>query len=146
MPGVTVGHATLIEGDTRTGVTAVVPHDGNLFRDKPAAACVLNGFGKSTGRVQVNEPGTLETPILLTNTFAVGTCGNALIRRAIAADPDIGSARGQSRWPPQRDAALPWRSTPWPDSRPAPWDRSLLAWCWIGLAAMTVLWGGAQRS
>src|SRR5215472_19072999 len=91
VPGVTVGHATLIEGDARTGVTAVVPHDGNLFRDKPVAtACVLNGFGKSDGLVQVNDLGTLETPILLTNTFAVGTCVDALIRRAIAADPDIG--------------------------------------------------------
>ncbi len=91
VPGVTVGHATLIEGDVRTGVTAVLPQDGNLFRDKPvAAAAVLNGFGKSTGLVQVNEFGTLETPILLTNTFAVGTCANALIRRAIAADPEIG--------------------------------------------------------
>src|SRR5215472_5815344 len=91
VPGVTVGHATLIEGDARTGVTAAVPHDGNLFRDKVvAAAVVLNGFGKSTGLVQVNELGTLETPILLTNTFAVGTCANALIRRAIAADPEIG--------------------------------------------------------
>ncbi len=91
VPGVTVGHTTLAEGDVRTGVTAVLPHDGDLFRDKViAAAVVLNGFGKSTGLVQVNELGTLETPILLTNTFAVGTCANALIRRAIAANPDIG--------------------------------------------------------
>lgn len=91
IPGVTVGHATLIEGDICTGVTAILPHDGDLFRDKVAAAAVvLNGFGKSIGLVQVNELGTLETPILLTNTFAVGTCANALIRRAIATDPEIG--------------------------------------------------------
>jgi D-aminopeptidase len=91
VPGVTVGHVTLIEGDVRTGVTAVLPHDGDVFRDKVvAAAVVLNGFGKSTGLVQVNELGVLETPILLTNTFAVGTCANALIRRAIAANPAIG--------------------------------------------------------
>jgi D-aminopeptidase len=91
VPGVTVGHATLIEGNVRTGVTAVLPHDGDLFRDKPvAAAVVLNGFGKSIGLVQLNELGTLETPILLTNTFAVGTCATTLIRRAIAADPEIG--------------------------------------------------------
>jgi D-aminopeptidase len=91
VPGVMVGHATLIEGDIRTGITAIVPHGGDLFRDKVvAAACVLNGFGKSTGLVQVNELGTLETPVLLTNTFAVGTCANALIRRAIAANPGIG--------------------------------------------------------
>jgi D-aminopeptidase len=91
VPGVTVGHATLIEGDICTGVTAVLPHDGDLFADKPvAAAAVLNGFGKSIGLVQVNELGTLETSILLTNTFAVGVCAQALIRRAIAADPEIG--------------------------------------------------------
>jgi D-aminopeptidase len=91
VPGVTVGHATLIEGDVCTGVTAVLPHDGDLFRDKPvAASVVLNGFGKSVGLVQVNELGTLETPILLTNTFGVGVCAATLIRRAIAADPEIG--------------------------------------------------------
>jgi D-aminopeptidase len=91
VPGVTVGHTTLIDGDVRTGVTAILPHDGDVFRDKlVAAAVVLNGFGKSTGLVQLNELGTLETPILLTNTFGVGTCANALIRRAIAANPDIG--------------------------------------------------------
>src|ERR1700750_2743263 len=73
VPGVTVGHATLIEGDIRTGVTAIIPHAGALFRNKVVAAtCVLNGFGKSTGLLQVNELGTLETPVLLTNTFAVG--------------------------------------------------------------------------
>ena len=91
VPGVAVGHTTLVEGDIRTGVTAVVPHGGDLFRDRPvAAAAVLNGFGKSVGLMQVNELGTLETPILLTNTFSVGTCANALIRRAIAANPEIG--------------------------------------------------------
>jgi D-aminopeptidase len=91
VPGVAVGHATLIEGDVCTGVTAVLPHDSDLFRDKPvAAAVVLNGFGKSVGLMQVNELGTLETPILLTNTFAVGACANALIRQAIAANAEIG--------------------------------------------------------
>ena len=91
VPGVTVGHVTLNHGETRSGVTAILPHKGDVFRDKPlAAAFVLNGFGKSTGLVQVNELGTLETPILLTNTFGVGTCANALIRRSIAANPDIG--------------------------------------------------------
>jgi D-aminopeptidase len=91
VPGVTVGHTTLIARDVRTGVTAILPHDGDLFRDKVvAAAVVLNGFGKSVGLMQVNELGSLETPILLTNTFAVGVCATALIRRAIAAEPDIG--------------------------------------------------------
>ena len=91
VPGVRVGHHTLIEGDLRTGVTAILPHTGNIFRDKPlAAAEVLNGYGKSIGLMQIEELGQLETPILLTNTLSVGTCGTALIRRAIAANPDIG--------------------------------------------------------
>src|ERR1044071_4885476 len=65
--GVRVGHATLIRGDdVRTGVTAVVPHAGNLFREKvPAAVFVGNGFGKLAGSTQVEELGELETPILL---------------------------------------------------------------------------------
>ncbi len=91
VPGVLVGHATLIDGDVCTGVTAVLPHDGDLFQDRPLAAVqVLNGFGKSVGLVQVAELGTLETPVLLTNTFAVGTCANALIRRAVRDNPEIG--------------------------------------------------------
>jgi D-aminopeptidase len=91
VPGVTVGHATIIEGEVLTGVTAVLPHDGDLFTDRPAAAAyVLNGFGKSVGLMQVNELGCLETPILLTNTFGVGTCANALIRRAVRENPEIG--------------------------------------------------------
>lgn len=91
VPGVRVGHHTLRDGDINTGVTAILPHDGNLYRRKVLAACdVINGFGKSTGLVQIEELGTLETPILLTNTFGVGTCANALIREAIAGNPDIG--------------------------------------------------------
>ena len=59
VPGVRVGHRTLRDGDIRTGVTAVVPPGGNLYREKPVAAVhVLNGFGKSTGLVQVEELGT----------------------------------------------------------------------------------------
>lgn len=91
VPGVRVGHHTLRAGDINTGVTAILPHDGNLYRRKVLAASdVINGFGKSTGLVQIDELGTLETPILLTNTFGVGTCANALIRRAIDSNPDIG--------------------------------------------------------
>jgi D-aminopeptidase len=91
VPGVTVGHATIAEGDVLTGVTAVLPHDGDLFTDRPMAATfVLNGFGKSVGLMQVDELGWLETPILLTNTFGVGTCANALIRRAVRDNPEIG--------------------------------------------------------
>jgi D-aminopeptidase len=91
VPGVHVGHRTLAYGDIRTGVTAVIPHGGNLYRQKPmAAAHVLNGFGKSAGLVQVEELGVIETPILLTNTFGVGTCCTALIRHALTQNPDIG--------------------------------------------------------
>ncbi|MDT1062496.1 P1 family peptidase [Paracoccus sp. CPCC 101403] len=91
VPGVRVGHTTLRRGTVNTGVTAIVPQPGNLFLDKLTAAVeVINGFGKSAGLVQVAELGTLETPILLTNTFGVGTCVNALIRRAIAETPAIG--------------------------------------------------------
>ena len=91
VPGVRVGHRTLNQGDIRTGVTAIVPHGGNLYRDKPVAAVhVLNGFGKSAGLVQVEELGAIETPILLTNTLSVGTCCTALVRHSIAGNPDIG--------------------------------------------------------
>jgi D-aminopeptidase len=88
--GVSVGHCTLAQGATQTGVTVVRPHAGDPFRDKvPAAAVVINGFGKSAGIMQVNELGVLETPIALTNTFAVGTVFNAQIRAAIADNPEI---------------------------------------------------------
>jgi D-aminopeptidase len=91
VPGLQVGHLTLHTGAVLTGVTAILPHTGNLYRSKPRAAVeIINGFGKSTGLMQVAELGTVETPILLTNTFAVGTCANALVRAAIAANPDIG--------------------------------------------------------
>ena len=71
--GVAVGHTTVIRGsDVRTGVTAILPHSGNLFRDKvPGAVFVGNGFGKLMGSTQVNELGEIETPILLTSTLAV---------------------------------------------------------------------------
>ncbi len=93
VPGVAVGHLTRDDGAVQTGVTAILPHGGNPYRDKPvAAAAVINGFGKSIGLMQVDELGTLETPILLTNTLSAGTCATALIRRAIAANPDIGRA------------------------------------------------------
>lgn len=93
--GVSVGHQSVIEGELRTGFTAILPHQGNLFREKPVAAVeVINGFGKSAGLIQVEELGTLETPILLTNTFAVGTGVNALIRRAVSENPEIGRSTG----------------------------------------------------
>ena len=73
VPGVKVGHVTIIEGDdVRTGVTAIVPHDGNVFRKKcPAAVYVGNGFGKLTGVTQIRELGNIETPVILTNTLSV---------------------------------------------------------------------------
>lgn len=89
--GVTVGHQTLDDGDVQTGVTVVRPHAGDPFRDKvPAAAVVLNGFGKSVGLVQLAELGVLETPIALTNTFSVGTVATAQIRHCVAANPESG--------------------------------------------------------
>lgn len=95
VPGVRVGHCTLADAAVQTGVTVLLPHAGDPYLDKvPAAAAVLNGFGKSIGLVQVDELGVLETPIALTNTFAVGAVAQAQIRQAIAAHAEIG--RG---WP-----------------------------------------------
>ena len=79
--GVKVGQVTLFEGkDVRTGVTAVLPHGGNIFQDKvPAGISVANGYGKLTGVTQVGELGTLETPIVLTNTLSIPTAADAVI-------------------------------------------------------------------
>jgi D-aminopeptidase len=80
--GVAVGHRTIVQGDTvRTGVTAVLPHAGNLFREKvPGAVFVGNAFGKLAGSTQVDELGTIESPIVLTNTLSVGTALDAIVR------------------------------------------------------------------
>jgi D-aminopeptidase len=80
--GVRVGHTTVIQGEgVRTGVTAVLPHSGNLFQDKVAGAVFVgNAFGKLTGSTQVAELGTIETPIVLTNTLSVGVAMDAVIR------------------------------------------------------------------
>jgi D-aminopeptidase len=87
--GVEVGHRTLVEGESiRTGVTAILPHGGNLFRLKvPAAVYVGNGFGKAAGFLQVRELGNIETPIILTNTLNVGTAVEAVVRWTVA-QPD----------------------------------------------------------
>jgi len=84
--GVRVGHVTLIEGDdVRTGVTAIVPAEGNLFQDKvPGAVFVGNAFGKLAGSTQVEELGTFETPIVLTNTLNVGTAMEGVIAYTLA--------------------------------------------------------------
>lgn len=83
--GVLVGHTTLNKGDSvRTGVTAILPHNGNLFQQKvPAAVYVGNGFGKLAGITQVNELGNIETPIVLTNTLGVGTAMNAVVKHTL---------------------------------------------------------------
>ena len=80
--GVSVGHATLNQGDAiRTGVTVIVPHQGNVFQDKvPGAVFVGNAFGKLAGSAQVDELGTIETPIGLTNTLSVGAVMDGLVR------------------------------------------------------------------
>lgn len=89
--GIRVGHQTIRRGALATGVTAILPHSGDLFRQKPRAGVdVINGFGKSVGLMQVAELGTIETPVLLTNTFGIPTCSEVLIRRAIAENPEIG--------------------------------------------------------
>ena len=92
--GVRVGHTTLIEGDrVRTGVTAVLPHGGNLFQDKvPGAVFVGNAFGKLAGSTQVDELGTIETPIVLTNTLSVGVAVAATAAWTLA-QPGNGDVR-----------------------------------------------------
>lgn len=104
VPGVLVGHATVVsgegpltpgEGPVRTGVTAILPHGGNLFAEKvPAGLFVLNGFGKTTGLAQVAELGTLETPILLTNTLSAFRAADALISCMLEQNPEIGISTG----------------------------------------------------
>ncbi|MFQ5674889.1 MAG: P1 family peptidase [bacterium] len=86
--GVKVGHSTLVKGaGIRTGVTAVLPHAGNLFQDKvPAAVFVGNGFGKLAGSTQIEELGNIETPILLTNTLNVPKVADALIEYMLGLD------------------------------------------------------------
>src|SRR5437868_7487438 len=84
--GVEVGHTTVIRGDdVRTGVTAIVPHPGNLYREKvPGGIFVGNGFGKLAGSTQVDEMGDIETPILLTSTTSVPRVADALITYMLA--------------------------------------------------------------
>lgn len=95
VPGVTVGHCTIRTETLKTGVTAILPQQDNLFLHKlPAAAHVINGFGKSTGLIQINELGSLETPIVLTNTFGVGTGFNALVKYMLNQNKDIGDTTG----------------------------------------------------
>ncbi|MGG3562266.1 P1 family peptidase [Neobacillus rhizosphaerae] len=100
--GVLVGHVTLdfpLEESGKeyacTGVTAVLPHSGNLFSEKvTAASYVINGFGKTTGLVQVNELGVLESPIMLTNTFAVPAVTQGVLEYMLQKTPEIGDTTG----------------------------------------------------
>ena len=84
--GVRVGQVTVVQGDNiRTGVTAVLPHTGNLFQQKVAGAVFIgNAFGKLAGSTQVDELGTIESPIVLTNTLSVGTALEAIVRWTVA--------------------------------------------------------------
>jgi D-aminopeptidase len=104
VPGVRVGHTTLIAGEgklvegqgpVRTGVTAVLPHTGNIFREKVAAAVhSINGFGKVMGFEQVRERGTLETPVILTSNLSVARAGDALMSYMLRQNPDIALTTG----------------------------------------------------
>ncbi len=95
VPGVKVGQVSIHDGEIHTGVTAILPHTGDIFHDKcPAASHVINGFGKSTGLVQVDELGTIETPLILTNTLSVGTASTALVRYMLERNADIGVDTG----------------------------------------------------
>jgi D-aminopeptidase len=101
--GVRVGHVTLIDNGAspdlrnavRTGVTAILPHEGNLFREKvPAAVHVINGYGKIVGTTQVAELGVIETPIVLTNTLSVGIGFAGVVDHALRNNPEIGDTTG----------------------------------------------------
>lgn len=95
VPGIKVGHCTLDNKDIKTGVTCILPHQGNIFKNKVlGATSVINGFGKSVGLVQVEELGTIETPILLTNTLSVGTVSSALVKYMLDNNEDIGKTTG----------------------------------------------------
>jgi D-aminopeptidase len=92
VPGVRVGHTTLLEdADVRTGVTAVLPHGGDLYEEKVfGASHVVNGYGKATGLVQLAELGTLESPVLLTSTLSVGAVWEGGLRHLLERNPDLG--------------------------------------------------------
>lgn len=104
VPGVKVGHTTLISGDgplvpgkgpIRTGVTVIIPHEGNMFREKVRAAChTINGTGKICGLEEVRELGQIEAPIALTGTLNVGLVSDAMIQYMLKQAPEIGITAG----------------------------------------------------
>lgn len=90
--GVQVGHATVLEGSARTGVTAILPRSGGVFMDRVAAgAFILNGAGEMSGLIQVMEWGLLETPILLTNTHSVGVASGGMVEHLVGRYPGVGT-------------------------------------------------------
>lgn len=102
--GITVGHYTLIEGTgdlipgkgpVRTGVTAILPHQGNMYKEKVFGNyCVFNGYCKPIGLAQIKELGVIETPVVLTNTLSVGTAADAVIEYMLDKNLDIGVTTG----------------------------------------------------
>lgn len=98
VPSVKVGHVTIDQHETtecavKTGVTAIIPHDGNIFEQKlPAASFVLNGFGKTVGLIQVDELGLLESPIMLTNTFSLPQVLQGTLTYMLEKNPSIGDS------------------------------------------------------
>lgn len=93
--GVRVGHQTISNGNVQTGVTIIDPSIDPIFKNKyVAASYVINGFGKATGLIQINELGTLESKIGLTNTLSVGTVQQALVKHMLQDNPEIGITTG----------------------------------------------------
>jgi D-aminopeptidase len=95
VPGVLVGHISLVEGDSlRTGVTAILPHDGNLYEEKVLGAYhAVNAYGKAAGLTQLAELGTVESPILLTNTLSVGAAWEGGVRHLLEQNPEAARDR-----------------------------------------------------
>jgi len=93
--GVKVGHVTLNDGEIKTGITAILPHGGNIFKEKVmASSSVINGFGKSMGLIQIEELGNIETPIIMTNTLSIGAAASGLVKYMLEQNEDIGSTTG----------------------------------------------------
>lgn len=93
--GIKVGHKTIDNGDIHTGVTIIIPSEDNIFQNKyVASSYVINGFGKTSGLIQIDELGTLESIIGLTNTLNVGTVQQAIVKHMLKDNPDIGKETG----------------------------------------------------
>jgi D-aminopeptidase len=94
VPGVLVGHATLADDSARTGVTAILPHGGNLYAEKVLAAChAINAYGKPAGLSQLEEMGTIESPILITGTLSIGPVWEGGLRHMLGQNPDAARDR-----------------------------------------------------